>query len=73
MSSSDLLARAVDIQPPGELEKRLAEGTPLREAVRWGVACAAANASGPGYARVDPAAARGLLDAWSPARSPRRG
>lgn len=35
MSSSDLLARAVDIQPPGELEKRLAEGSPLR--VKLGV------------------------------------
>jgi tyrosyl-tRNA synthetase len=35
MSSSDLLARAVDTQPPGELEKRLAEGSPLR--VKLGV------------------------------------
>jgi 1-phosphofructokinase family hexose kinase len=65
IGSGDVLASAV--------VSRLAEGAPLREAVRWGVACAAANASGPGYARVDPAAARGLLDAWSPARSPRRG
>lgn len=35
MSTNDLLARAVDIQPPGELQKRLAEGTPLR--VKLGV------------------------------------
>ena len=35
MSTNDLLARAVDVQPPGELEKRLAEGTPLR--VKLGV------------------------------------
>ncbi len=35
MSTDDLLARAVDVQPPGELQKRLAEGTPLR--VKLGV------------------------------------
>jgi len=35
MSTDDLLARAVDLQPPGELQKRLAEGTPLR--VKLGV------------------------------------
>ena len=35
MSTNDLLARAVDIQPPGELQKRLEEGTPLR--VKLGV------------------------------------
>ena len=35
MTTHDLLARAVDVQPPGELEKRLAEGTPLR--VKLGV------------------------------------
>jgi len=35
MSTNDLLARAVDVQPPGELEKRLAEGGPLR--VKLGV------------------------------------
>ncbi len=35
MSPHDLLARAVDIQPPGELERRLGEGTPLR--VKLGV------------------------------------
>lgn len=35
MSTNDLLARAVDIQPPGELQTRLAEGTPLR--VKLGV------------------------------------
>lgn len=35
MSTDALLARAVDVQPPGELEKRLAEGAPLR--VKLGV------------------------------------
>ena len=35
MSTNDLQARAVDIQPPGELEKRLLESTPLR--VKLGV------------------------------------
>lgn len=35
MSTPDLLARAVDIQPPGELERRLAEGDTLR--VKLGV------------------------------------
>ncbi len=35
MSTNDLQARAVDIQPPGEIEKRLAESTPLR--VKLGV------------------------------------
>lgn len=35
MSTHDLLARAVDVQPPGELEKRLQEGAPLR--VKLGV------------------------------------
>ncbi len=35
MSTNDLQARAVDIQPPGEIEKRLAESAPLR--VKLGV------------------------------------
>ncbi len=35
MSTNDLQARAVDIQPPGEIEKRLLESTPLR--VKLGV------------------------------------
>jgi len=35
MSTNDLLARAVDVQPPGEIEKRLADGGPLR--VKLGV------------------------------------
>lgn len=35
MSTQDLLARAVDVQPPGELEERLAAGRPLR--VKLGV------------------------------------
>ena len=35
MSTNDLLARAVDIQPPGELESRLAKGDRLR--VKLGV------------------------------------
>jgi tyrosyl-tRNA synthetase len=35
MSTQDLLARAVDVQPPGELEERLKQGTPLR--VKLGV------------------------------------
>ena len=35
MSTTDLLARAVDVQPPGELQKRLDAGTPLR--VKLGV------------------------------------
>ena len=35
MSTADLLARAVDVQPPGELEQRLAAGAPLR--VKLGV------------------------------------
>ncbi len=33
--ATTLLARAIDVQPPGELERRLAEGTPLR--VKLGV------------------------------------
>jgi tyrosyl-tRNA synthetase len=35
MSTDDLLARAVDVQPPGDLQKRLADGPPLR--VKLGV------------------------------------
>ena len=35
MSTDDLLARAVDVQPPGELRQRLDEGRPLR--VKLGV------------------------------------
>lgn len=35
MSTGNLLDRAVDVQPPGELQKRLGEGAPLR--VKLGV------------------------------------
>ncbi|MFZ4693809.1 MAG: 1-phosphofructokinase family hexose kinase [Verrucomicrobiia bacterium] len=39
----------------------LASGKPVEEGVRWGIACAAANAAGHGYARFDLALARSLF------------
>ncbi|MCC7518944.1 MAG: hexose kinase [Verrucomicrobiae bacterium] len=39
----------------------LAAGKPLEEGTRWGIACAAANVAGAGYARFDPDLARTLL------------
>lgn len=39
----------------------LAEGGTLEEGMRWGIACAAANAAGMGYARFDPSLARDLM------------
>lgn len=52
IGSGDVLASA--------LAASLAGGRSVEEGVRWGIACAAANAAGPGYARFDPALARDL-------------
>ncbi|NUN93109.1 MAG: hexose kinase [Verrucomicrobiae bacterium] len=53
IGSGDVLAAAI--------LQALAEGRTMEEGVRWGIACAAANAAGPGYARFDPTRARSLL------------
>lgn len=39
----------------------LREGKSLADAIRFGIACGSANASGAGYGRIDPGLARGLV------------
>lgn len=53
VGSGDVLASA--------LVASLASGKSVEEGVRWGIACAAANAASPGYARFDLERARELL------------